>query len=994
MNRYGKWLVLLVLPMLVGTLAQAQGLPTGTLNGRVSETEGLVLPGVTVTAKSPALQGTRTAVTNVNGDFAIPNLPPGDYVVSFVMPGFQPVTRNVKVSASQQVAVNTKLSISSVAAEATVVAQSESVSQTAKAATTFTAETTKKLPVARTLLASVVLSPGVNANGPSAAVTVSGAQSFDNVMTINGVNIQDNLRGTPNNLFIEDAIQETTTMTSGVSAEYGRFTGGVINAVTKQGGNAFSGSVRVNLNNDDWQSQPPIPVVYADTVSPTYEATLGGPIWKDRAWFFAAGRYNENEFSGQTAAPTNISFPRTNTDTRYEAKLTITPFQNHTLTGSYTNSTLEQDGYYFTTLPLLDLEPIHTRQLPNDLLSLNYNGVLTSNLFVEAQYSNKNFKFENSGSRVNELIGGTAVLIQDQGLAQMYAPLFCAVCPGAGEERNNDNYLLKGTWFLSTKSLGSHNIAFGYDNFGSQRLSNNWQSGSSWLLYPSSVQYSGGALYPVIDSSSYLVFAPIPSISQGSDIRTNSLFVNDTWRLNDRFSFNLGLRWDKNDATDAAGMTTAKDSAFSPRLSASYDVKGDGKLRVSASYARYVGQVQEGFAGSGATGAGAPASYYYYWTGAPINDGATGPYVPTDQILRTMFGALGVTGLNQFPNVPADTASVPGVNLLIRDSLDSPYADEFVLGVGGSFGPNLVYRVDGVHRKFTNFYSTRRDMSTGQVEDSVGNVYDLGLYENSTEPEREYTGLHSSVGWRMEGLNLSANWTWSRMRGNFVGENAGSGPLAATFDNYPEYFDVAWNAPRGDLSQDQRHRVRLLASYDFRLGMLGITPGLVQSYDSGTPYGAVGNVNSGAYVTNPGYSAPPATVQYYFTSRDAYRTDDVWATNLSLNLSANVGPVEIFVQPQILNVFNNDAVIYPNTSVSVGTGATPNAAGLVRFDPFTTTPIECPQTAAAAECRAMGANWKKGTNFGRPTTGAANAFSRSGSFQGTRLWFVSMGVRF
>ncbi len=498
----------------------------------------------------------------------------------------------------------------------------------------------------------------------------------------------------------------------------------------------------------------------------------------------------------------------------------------------------------------------------------------------------------------------------------------------------------------------------------------------------------------MIDSSSYLVFAPIPSISQGSDIRTNSLFVNDSWRLNDRISFNLGLRWDKNDATDAAGMTTAKDSAFSPRLSASYDVKGDGKLRVSASYARYVGQVQEGFAGSGATGAGAPASYYYFWTGAPINDGATGPYVATDQVLRTMFGALGVSGLNQFPNVPADTASVPGVNLLIRDSLDSPYADEFALGVGGSFGANLVYRVDAIHRKFTNFYSTRRDTSTGQVEDSVGNVYDLGLYENSTEPEREYTGLHSSLGWRKDSLNLSANWTWSRMRGNFVGENAGSGPLAATFDNYPEYFDLAWNAPRGDLSQDQRHRVRLLASYDFRLGMVGITPGLVQSYDSGTPYGAVGNVNSGAYVTNPGYSAPPATVQYYFTSRDAYRTDDVWATNLSLNLSANIGPVEIFVQPQILNLFNNDAVIAPNTSVSVGTGAAPNAAGLVRFDPFSTTPIECPQTAAAAECRAMGANWKKGANFGRPTTGAANAFSRSGSFQGTRLWFVSMGVRF
>jgi len=993
MNRVRRGLALAVLPLLFATLATAQGLPTGTLSGRVAEPDGLALPGVTITAKSPALQGTRTAVTNVNGDYVIPNLPPGEYLVTFVMSGFQNVTRNVKVSSGQQVPLNATLSISAVAAETTVVATSETVSQTAQAATTLSFDTTSKLPVARNLLASVVLAAGVNANGPNAAVTISGAQSYDNVMTINGVNVQDNLRGTPNNLFIEDAIQETTTMTSGVSAEFGRFTGGVVNAVTKQGGNAFSGSFRVNLNNDDWQSQPPIPVAFTDKVVPTYEATLGGPIVADRVWFFAAGRFNENEFAGQTSAPTNVSFPRVNTDKRYEGKLTLTPFQNHTVTGSYTNATVEQDGYYFVNLPILETSILHSRQLPNDLLSVNYNGVLSSNLFVEAQYSRKQFTFENSGSRVNELIGGTAVLIQDQGFGQMYAPIFCAVCPGSGEERNNDDYLVKGTWFLSTKSLGSHNVVLGFDDFGAQRKSNNWQSGSSWLLYPTSVRYEGGSLYPVVDSSSYLVYAPIPEISRGSDIRTLSLFVNDTWRLNDRLSFNVGLRWDKNDATDASGATTAKDSALSPRLAASWDVRTDGRLRLSASYARYVGQVQENLAGSGATGAGAPASYYYYWTGAPINAGA-GPLLPTDEVLRRMYAALGVTGLNQFPNVPADTATVPGVNLLIRDSLQSPYADEFVLGAGGTLGSDLVYRVDGIYRKFTNFYSTRRDATTGQVEDALGNAYDLGLYENSKEPEREYTGLHSSLAWRKGALNLSANWTWSRMRGNFVGENAGSGPLAATFDNYPEYFDVAWNSPRGDLAQDQRHRVRLLASYDFRLGGIAITPGLVQQFDSGTPYGAVGNVNSRAYVTNPGYVAPPATVPYYFTARDAYRTDDLWATNLSLNLSTNLGPVELFVQPQVLNLFNQDGVLAPNTSVLVGTGSTPNSNGLVRFDPFNAAPIECPQTASAAECSAMGANWKKGPNFGKATTGAANATSRSGSFQGTRLWFVSMGIRF
>lgn len=71
-------LVLLALPLLVANIVAAQGLPTGTLAGRVAESEGLALPGVTVTVKSPALQGTRTAVTNVNGDYVVPNLPPGD----------------------------------------------------------------------------------------------------------------------------------------------------------------------------------------------------------------------------------------------------------------------------------------------------------------------------------------------------------------------------------------------------------------------------------------------------------------------------------------------------------------------------------------------------------------------------------------------------------------------------------------------------------------------------------------------------------------------------------------------------------------------------------------------------------------------------------------------------------------------------------------------------------------------------------------------------
>jgi len=966
MIRNRLWLVLLAIPLLAATVAVAQGLPTGTVAGRVAETEGLALPGVTVTAKSPALQGTRTAVTNVNGDYVIPNLPPGDYVVSFVMSGFQSVTRNIRVSASQQVPLNMKMSISAVAAEAMVVAQSETVSQTSQAATTYSTELTNKLPVARTILSSVVLSPGINTNGPNGNVTVSGAQSFDNVFTVNGVNIQDNIRGTPTGtLVIEDAIQETTTMTSGVSAEFGRFTGGVINAVTKQGGNAFSGSFRVTLNNNDWQSQTPIEQTYVDKVVPTYEATIGGPIWKDRVWFFGAGRYNKNEYSGQTVAPTNVSFPRTDKDTRYEGKLTITPFQNHTFTGSYTKGETEQTNYYFTPLPILETEGVlYDRSLPTDLTSINYNGVLTSNLFVEAQYAAKKFTFKDSGSRFNELVKGTYVLVADAGYAQIFGAIFCAVCPGSAEKRDNEQYLVKGTYFLSTKGLGSHNIVFGYDNFSSTRLSNNWQSGSNWNLSATSVHYDGTNLYPIIDGNSYLGYWPIPNLSKGSDMLTHSLFINDTWRLNDRWSFNVGLRYDKNDAKDAAGVKTADDSAFSPRLAANWDIFGDGKLRVTASYATYVGQIQESIAGSGATSAGAPATYLYYWDQDPINTNETGPWLTTAEVLEKMYAAYGVTGLNMFPNRAPDFASVPGVNLLIRETLDSPRTNEYVVGVGGTLGRNLVYRADFVRREYEKFYGTKRDMTTGQVTSSLGDVYDLGYLINTESPEREYTGLHSSLAYRAGNLNLAANWTWSHMIGTLVGETGGSGPVPAGFENYPEYIDVKWNSPRGSLGQDQRHRVRLVGTYDFRLGPVGITPGIVQSWDTGTPYGANAAVHVRSYVTNPGYVTPPANSTYWFTARDAYRTDDVFRTDLSLNLSANIGPVEIFVQPQVLNLFNGDAVTAPNTSVT---------ANIVRFNPFTEKPVE-------------GVNWAKGSNFGKATSAAA--------YQIPRRWFVSMGVRF
>src|SRR5262245_63066410 len=112
---------------------------------------------------------------------------------------------------------------------------------------------------------------------------------------INGVDINDNLFGTANNLFIEDAIQETNILTGAISAEYGRFSGGVINMITKSGGNAFSGSFRENLqNNGKWLDETPFERQAGITTPSIWnknsEGTFGGPIAKARIWLFPSGR--------------------------------------------------------------------------------------------------------------------------------------------------------------------------------------------------------------------------------------------------------------------------------------------------------------------------------------------------------------------------------------------------------------------------------------------------------------------------------------------------------------------------------------------------------------------------------------------------------------------------------------------------------------------------------------------------------------------------------
>ncbi|HEX8155045.1 MAG TPA: carboxypeptidase regulatory-like domain-containing protein, partial [Thermoanaerobaculia bacterium] len=224
--RYVKRVAAFALVVLFAASAFAQ--LTAQLTGTVT-TAGTPVPGVTVTVSSPALQGTRTTVTGEAGGYQFSALPPGDYTVQFELSGMNTVSRAARLQLSTTARVDAELQPASVSDAITVTAAAPSVLETPQVATNLTLSEVDMLPVARNQVATAQLAAGVTGNTLSAnQFQISGSPGYDNLVMVNGVVVTENIRSQSRPLYVEDAIQETTVLTGSISAEYGRFTGGVV----------------------------------------------------------------------------------------------------------------------------------------------------------------------------------------------------------------------------------------------------------------------------------------------------------------------------------------------------------------------------------------------------------------------------------------------------------------------------------------------------------------------------------------------------------------------------------------------------------------------------------------------------------------------------------------------------------------------------------------------------------------------------------------------
>ena len=201
--------------------------------------------------------------------------------------------------------------------------------------------------------------------------------------------------------------------------------------------------------------------------------------------------------------------------------------------------------------------------------------------------------------------------------------------------------------------------------------------------------------------------------------------------------------------------------------------------------------------------------------------------------------------------------------------------------------------------------------------------------------------------------------------------------MAGSVGRYPEFKTFAENNPRRDLNTDQRHKVRAWLLWNvLSTARNQLNVSVLHNFFSGSSFAALGGVDSSPFVAaGLGYVTPPGSegVSYYFSPANAFQTDDISRTDLALNYSFhwNVGgkDVEVFVQPEMINIFNEEGVIDVNTTVLDAT----SAPGFATFDPFTETPVQ-------------GVHWDLGPEFGQP----ANDLD----YQRARTFRISVGFRF
>lgn len=913
------------------TGALAQGVQSGTIRGTVAAVDGSVLPGATVTISSTALQGERRTTTESHGVYSFPALPPGDYLVDVAMPGMSPARRPVTLPLGGSADVDVALGVARVSESVQVTGRATSGSPGPSVAANYRHAEIEALATPRTVTGIASLAPGVTQNGPNAQptegqgqVVINGALAYDNAFLLNGVDINDNIFGWPQNLFVEDAIEETQVLTSGISAEYGRFSGGVINAITRSGGNSLSGSYRANFSNDAWSTETPYEasrgISRRSRLNTVHEFTLGGPVEKERVWFFLSGRLQRLNTSG-TLPFTGIVYDTTDINRRGEAKITATVKPGHTLQASALANPREQrnQANFSGGLSTIDPAALSDKRRPNHLLTANYKAALNSRVLVEGQYSEQQF--------ATDLGGGSSSAIVDSPFLsfdfsrQYNAPFFDRADP---DGRNNRQVAGSVRYFG-----GHHDVKVGAEWFRSSKVGGNGQSATGYVFFTDYATDSAGA--PVYDGAGRLMPLFVPGATQvfhylasrgaGLNVDTRSIYAQDHWRVNPHVAADLGMRIEH--VASSAPMTEQAVSTGRavPRLAVSIDPRASGAVVFNATYAQYSGRYSDALLSvNSPVGHPGEIDGVYVGPAGQGRDFAAG-FDPANYDYDGIY------------------ASFPSANVSFADDVSSPLTHELTAGTRLTLGGTGSAQATYIWRRTTDLIEDYVNLSTGTThiqQDHVDMIVSNRVYANSDTAFRAYQGLLFQARYPLShDWTLSGHWTVQlKNEGNYEGEASGQ-ILTSAAGDYPEILTESQHYPTGRLASFQRHKVDVWSIYALHFGRFGngSVSGLWR-YNSARVYSlrAANQPLSSIQATrlaDLGYVDAPSSQSIYYSAPGAESFAGYGVVDLSVNYDVPVvRSLRPWIKVDLFNALNNQKVISWNTSIKPDTSAPRDVLGI------------------------------------------------------------------
>ena len=560
---------------------------TGSMSGRVMDTEELPLPGVSVTISSPALiLPQMTTITNRKGFFRFPALSPGIYTIRFELDGFNELEyEDIRINVGLVTNLNVTLTQKTLEEEVVVRGEAPTLDvQTTSLTTNFTTEFLTTVPTPREIVDVVEYAPGM------VGETAHGSSERENVMNLDGVNVSDPFHGTMDNIISLGMVDEISIQAGGLTAEYGASRGAVVNVVSKSGGNEFSGFaefyfINKSLQSDNTQGTPFEGTETGFNHDYTGVFNLGGPIIKDKLWFFGNVEYTDREeyISGYPWDQED-NLPVGDDKIYGFVKLTfqLSPKDKFTFNFNARNNKYDHQGAAYDRT----VEATRDRSIPVYVLNLNYMRVFTNNLMM-------NLKFGYYNNHLKSWSKSGLPRYYDRDLRYYYI--------GYGY----DSDYAKERWGIFTNATyfvddmaGSHEFKAG-GMFEYIYTDRDMQFSRDDRDYGPYIYTREGAPYEVRFRDDY-----------HRKERQNSfgLYIQDAWQPSSRLAVNLGLRFDHQEGfippqgQDRDPLTFGNITidprvperidvinwnTLSPRVGAVYDITGDGKTVIKASFARY-----------------------------------------------------------------------------------------------------------------------------------------------------------------------------------------------------------------------------------------------------------------------------------------------------------------------------------------------------------------------------------------------------------------------